>query len=586
MSKGISRYSQSEQIWYLNLKVKGLENRVASFESGSAYVNLAKQKDAIINEQAREIKELKEELADARKQIVTNRNRFFEATDDLSKEHIRECAKKDRRIAELEARVLEVERARDASKDEETKWRRKYYEVASELEEEKGKNQKLTAQVNMDFENSSIPSSSQGAGRKKVHNSREKSDRKPGGQIGHEGHMLQQQKATETIPLPDPEEYVNDPDYYATEDVVRRQKIIVTIGVTVREYTATVFRNRKTGSRVHAEFPKSYETDISYDASVKGLAFLLSNFGNMSAGKICETLKEVSHGKIQISKATVLGLCQEFSKKSKAERQKIVRELMTSPVMNADFTNANIDGKGKQVLILASPSTNATLFIARDHKGHKGVQGTPLENYVGAVVHDHDKTFYKYGTRHQECMQHNIRYTIGSEQNEPEREWNGLMHKLIQEMIHYRNGLGDSELDPGIVEDFEKRYDDILATAKKEYDEVPASDYYKEGYNLYLRLVEFKEAELLFLHDKRVPANNSLAERLARIFKRKQKQMIVIRSDDNFHYLCDSLSVISTFRYQHQREDSLYDKVCEVLSREKPRKPRYIPNRSNKRADA
>ncbi len=39
--------------------------------------------------------------------------------------------------------------------------------VAAQLEEERGKNKKLTAQLNKDFENSSIPSSKQKAGKKK-----------------------------------------------------------------------------------------------------------------------------------------------------------------------------------------------------------------------------------------------------------------------------------------------------------------------------------------------------------------------------------------------------------------------------------
>ena len=45
--------------------------------------------------------------------------------------------------------------------------KREYYAVASELLEEKEKNKKLTAQINRDFENSSIPSSLQKDGRKK-----------------------------------------------------------------------------------------------------------------------------------------------------------------------------------------------------------------------------------------------------------------------------------------------------------------------------------------------------------------------------------------------------------------------------------
>ena len=101
-------------------------------------------------------------------------------------------------------------------------------------------------------------------------------------------------------------------------------------------------------------------------------------------------------------------------------------------------------------------------------------------------------------------------------------------------MLHYRNGLGTDELDPKTVEDFEKRYDDIPLEAQKEYEDEPPGDYYREGYNLYLRLVKYKESELRFLHDKSVPSNNSLAERLARIYKRKQKQAMVFRSDKNF----------------------------------------------------
>jgi len=63
---------------------------------------------------------------------------------------------------------------------------------------------------------------------------------------------------------------------------------------------------------------------------------------------------------------------------------------MTSSVMNVDFTNASVNGEGRQVLVLASPSTGAALYIGREKKGHEGIKGTPLEQYVGIVVHDHE----------------------------------------------------------------------------------------------------------------------------------------------------------------------------------------------------
>ena len=302
---------------------------------------------------------------------------------------------------------------------------------------------------------------------------------------------------------------------------------------------------------------------------MKAFAFLLANEGNMSAGKIKTVLYEATGGRLNLSESLINGLCREFSLKSEKEREEIIRNIMESPAVNTDFTNANVNGESKQVLIIASPSADAYLFMARDTKGHKGICGTPVENYVGTLIHDHDTTFYRYGMRHQECMQHNLRYLTGSEENEPERKWNKEMHGLLREMIHYKNELSGKESEGGIVEEFEKRYDRILECARKEYEDIPPNDYYREGYNLYLRLVKYKESELLFLHDKHVPADNSLAERLARQYKRKQKQAIVMRSDKNFACICDSLSVINTYR---REEGNFYHKVINIFERPRPRK--------------
>lgn len=143
-------------------------------------------------------------------------------------------------------------------------------------------------------------------------------------------------------------------------------------------------------------------------------------------------------------------------------------------------------------------------------KGHKGVKGTPVEDYQGILVHDHDKTFYNYGSEHQECLVHVLRYLKGSMDNEPDLKWNKQMRELIQEMIHYRNSLYPGvNIDNEKVAIYETKYQDILDIAKEEYEYVPPSNYYKDGYNLYLRLQEYKESHLLFLHNMIVPTNNN-----------------------------------------------------------------------------
>lgn len=565
--------ASSEYIWYLKFRISVLQRQVDSYRNGYAFQSLRDDYESVCRKKDHEIHELKKELADAHLQIVTVRKNWSEVFDDLSRETDCRIAEAERKYKALEDRVLRAEHQRDEALDKATEWRTKYYELSGELEAAQGTVEKLTAQVNKDFQNSSIPSSQQGPGRKKIPNTREQSGRKVGGQPGHEGHRLTQRKPTIKHRLPDPEKYTKDPNYYKTGEKVKRQKIVFSVNVEVVEYEASVFRHRTTGSRVHADFPEGYTTDISYDATVKAFSFLLANEGNVSVGKIKTILYEITNGKINISEATINGLCREFSMKTEDEKNRIIKELMTSSVMNADFTIANVNGETKQVLIVAAPETNSLMMIGRDAKGHKGIIGTPVENYVGTLIHDHDKTFYSYGLRHQECMQHNIRYLIGSIENEPDRKWNKKMNKLIKEMLHYRNSLEDGDaLDPIIVARLEKRYDKILSLAKKEYEDDPPSEYYREGYNLYRRLAQYKESELLFLRDTSVPSNNSLAERLARVYKRKQRQAIVLRSEEIFQCLCESLGIIHTLRYQD--EENLFNRVIEIFSRsKKPRMP-------------
>ena len=72
----------------------------------------------------------------------------------------------------------------------------------------------------------------------------------------------------------------------------------------------------------------------------------------------------------------------------------------------------------------------------------------------------HDVTFFNYGSLHQECLIHILRYLLDSMENEKNLTWNINMRELIQEMIHYRNSL-EPEEDPDAdkVQKFEDRFD-------------------------------------------------------------------------------------------------------------------------------
>lgn len=219
----------------------------------------------------------------------------------------------------------------------------------------------------------------------------------------------------------------------------------------------------------------------------------------------------------------------------------------------------------RAVMYMSVQHLTEKLFILHaEKKGHEGVKGTVAEDYQGILVHDHDITFYNYGEDHQECLAHVLRYLKSSIENEPDRTWNKKMHSLIQEMIHFRN-KSQVPYTPETEKssEFEKQYLKILETARKEYEDIPANTYYREGYNLFLRMEKYIRNHLLFLHDFRIPATNNEAERLLRNYKRKQAQAVTFRSFESIDYLCQCMSMLILMRLEEP--ENIFDRVSKIF---------------------
>lgn len=551
-----------ELVTSLQYDLRAAQQQLASFKSGQKYVTMKKEHETDRRCLEKQIKSLQEELHRLRLEQLSARQQWFESADDMQAEYEKKIRAFQAENARLYERSFKAEAQRDDAYDKITQMRRENYQLATELEEEKGKNQKLIAQINKDFQNSSLPSSAQTIRKKKIPNNREASGGKPGAQPGHPGHSRKKQTPNQTVLLQPSQEILDDPDFKKTRKTVTKQLVNVQVCLNVIEYKADVYRNIKTEELYHAEFPDGVVDDVNYGSSVRAFLFLLNNDCCVSIDKCRDFLKNLTAGKLDISKGMISKLSKEFSEKSEALRKSAVSEMFLSPVIHTDCTNARVNGQSAYVFICAAPDGPA-LYYAREAKGHAGVAGTPVEDYQGILIHDHEKTFYKYGSAHQECLAHVLRYLKGSIENEPERTWNKDMHSLLQEMVHYVNGVeSGEERDSVKIHEYETRYDQVLKTASSEYEDIPCSDYYRDGYNLAARMNVYRDAHLLFLHDSRVPTANNLAERLLRFIKRKQNQAMSFRSIKSLDFLCDSMSVLFLM---HQEEGNLYDKVSAVF---------------------
>ena len=540
-----------------------LRKRIKDLESGAAYAAMEKRYKKALSAEIQKNSELKAEIAHLHNLLDQTVEKWVVVCDDLYQEKLDSDEAHKAEMARMQEKVWKAEHQRDEALDKARDRARELYEVKCKLEEAEGKIRQFEARIKKDYTNSSKPSS-MNPNHPKIHNSRENTGRKAGGQKGHAHHPRKRQKPTEEYFIPAPAKFEDIFRFRPTGEMARRQLIGVAITTYVKEYSTPIYKDLLTGKLVHADFPKGLENDVNYDGSIKALAYLLNNDCNVSIGKTQSFLREISEGKINLSTGMICDLVKVLSEKTDNERDDIFLSLLPEPVLHTDFTFHRVCGKQGAVIITASPD-GKVIFQAREKKGDAGVKGSPIEIYNGTVVSDHDAALIKRGSRHQECMSHVRRYVIGSMENEPKMEWNKRMKDWVSKSIHYWNTVNNGGgYDSKAVDMLLAEYDDIIAKGQEEYDYEPPSKYYMEGYNLFCRMRDDKEEYVLFLRDPTVPPTNNLVERFARVVKRKAHQVMTRRSQAFAEYYCNALTVMYSLR---SKEDNIFNQISEAFNR-------------------
>lgn len=457
--------------------------------------------------------------------------------------------------SDLELELLDIKEQLETALSENEQLRLRAEKAEAEVAMLNGTNAKLQKKLNTNFENSSLPSSALPF-RKKVPNSRKPSGKKPGAQKGHKAHTATKHTATkEPVIIPAPDSFASNPDLYPTGKKITKQLIDISISVNITDFIADEYRNRKTGARCHASFPAGIVNDVNYGSSIKALAFLLNNYYNVSIAKTKQCISDITKGVVNISTGTIYNLSEEFSVSTEAERAKIFSLLTHSDVLYSDATVSNINGKRKTVILCTNKEQ--VLYQHTEHKGHDGLSRTPVKNFKGTVVHDHDKTYYSYGSSHQECLAHVLRYLVGAIESEPDLKWHKQMHEFLQKMIHTAK-KNKSGMPKDKIKSLTDKYVSILNLASDEYEKHPPTNDFMDGFNLYKRLRDYQDDHLYFLSHPEIDYTNNISERQLRKFKRKQKQAVVLRSDIGGQHICDALTIIETAKMQNQ---NVYDAV-------------------------
>lgn len=537
-------------------RINALEKKVEAYRSSLKFEELRNFHTQCLKEKEVEINHLKKQIEqDSIFHKKTNRE-WREACDEVYKDCVEQLSQKDKEMEKKDSQLSKAYQELNALYEVETAQKIQIALLQEQLTKECEKNAKLVAQNNKNYENSGKPSSSN-AFHGKIKNSREKTENKQGGQKGHQGYERKKYEPTNKIIINAPEEYLDTTKYKATGKIIKKQVVNISLMIQVDEYQTQEFRCLVNRHKVHAPFPEGVINEVNFGASVHALAFLLNNHYNVSIAKTKDFLCEATEGVFNISTGCINQLVKKFAKKTKKQQEAIFDQLVKAPVLYTDFTPVRLNGKLAQVLICATE--DEMMFYAREKKGHKGIEGSPVEYTTNTMMHDHEKAFYSYGGGHQECLVHVLRYLKASIENEGHLSWNKRMYETIKKMIHY---IKSGKRDEKEIQQLMKEYDNHLELAELNYKAHPPTQYHRDGYNLAKRLKAYRNNHLLFLMVDGIPYDNNTSERYARVIKRKLHQMTTFRSYKTLEDTCASFGMVESFRLQG---GNLLEKVTNVF---------------------
>lgn len=446
----------------------------------------------------------------------------------------------------------------------------------------------LQAQVNQTSRNSGWPSSRDKSRKKRSSKSlREKSNKKAGGQVGHEGETLEFSKKVDRVKKHRPTACAHCQSQLSKEQEAhvfdRRQVLdLPPIELEVTEHQVEAIVCDCCGQITVGEFPVDVTNPVQYGPRVRALAVYLKAEHFLPYKRSQRLLSDLFGAKL--SPGTLQNAVHKAGEQLKAVSQKIQEGLLKHDVLHFDESGFYIAGEREWLHVASSPTL--TLYKSHPKRGRVAVNEIGLlPKFSGTAIHDNWSTYWSYEQcSHALCNVHHLR-ELNAVTERFEQPWASRFKQFllaIKSVVDAAKKAEQSQLPPHKLVQIERIYRRLISAALAANppppDGWPRSQRGRpkktKARNLAERLDLRRHAVLAFAYDFNIPFDNNLAERDIRMLKVQQKISGCFRSQEGADSFCTIRSYLSSLRKQ---AFNLWDALCSLFSQRPLVQPSYTP---------
>jgi len=424
--------------------------------------------------------------------------------------------------------------------------------------------QDLEARLAKDSHNSSKPPSSDGL-KRKTKSLRQKSGKKPGGQLGHSGETVHLVAMPDDVVEHRPAVCAHchapraDDAPVALRERRQVQELPLVVRLVVSGHQALHVRCPHCTYVSSGAFPPGIPSRAHYGSHVRALAVYLVEQRHPPLGRVPQLLADLFG--MRLSRGTLVGWVQQAAHVLVPVEQQIKAALVRSPVLRHDETG--VRRAGTLAWAHVTSTSRLTQYAIHPKRGHEAMDAIGIMPvYHGVSMPDGSDSYALYTTcRHALCTVHHLRELTFLEEQYAQA-WASDLKALLREMKAATDRAritGRPQLAPALHADFLDRYQALLKAGLAANPPPPDQERrpgqrrrlkQSPARNLLERLLLQQDEVLAFLDDLAIPFDNNQAERDLGDLKVQQKVSGCFRSEWGAEAYATIRGYLATLRKQ------------------------------------